>query len=129
MRGVNRVFLVGHLGRDPETRTSQSGDVTYATFSLATGRSRKEGDRWVEATDWHRVKVFNTQAEMCGRYLEKGSMVSVEGTIVYDTWTNKEGVRRTSTVIMADRVVFLAKPHRERAEADASHGPVVAQAK
>lgn len=108
MRGLNRAMLIGHLGRDPELRTAQSGNTVWCSFSLATGRSRKEGDRWVEATDWHRVKVFGTQAELCHRYLAKGALVAIEGAIVYDTWTAQDGAKRTSTVIMADRVTFLS---------------------
>lgn len=107
MRGLNRTMLIGHLGRDPETRTGKSG-LPWTSFSLATGRSTKEGDRWVETTDWHRVKVFGGQAELCDRFLRKGSMVAVEGSIVYDTW-EKDGVRRTTTAIHADRVTFLGK--------------------
>lgn len=117
MRGLNRVMLVGHLGREPELRTSQSGKVSWCTFTLATGRSKKEADRWVEATDWHRIKVFGTQAELSHRYLSKGHMVAVEGAVVYDTWVDKDGNKRTSTVIMADRVTFLRPPStRSRSE-------------
>ena len=115
MRGLNRLMLVGHLGRDPELRTSAEHEVSWCTFSLATGRSRKEGGRWIEATDWHRVKAFGTQAELCHRYLSKGDLVAVEGSIVYDQWTDKNGVRRTTAVVMADRVTFLSKAaSRER---------------
>jgi len=109
MRGLNRIMLVGRLGRDPELRTSAKGNTAWCTFSLATGRSRKQGDEWVEATDWHRIKVFGTQAELCRRYLAKGAMAAVEGAVVYDAWTTKEGTKRTSCVVMADRVTFLGK--------------------
>lgn len=126
MRGLNRTMLIGHLGRDPELRTSANHGVPWATFSLATGRSRKEGDRWVEDTDWHRVKVFGTQAELCQRYLQKGHLVAVEGSIVYDSWTGKDGAKRTTTVIMADRVTFLSKP-AQRSQAAAE--PAIAEAK
>ena len=117
MRGLNSVTLVGHLGRDPALRTSSTGGPAWATFSLATGRARRDGDQWVEDTDWHRVKVFGAQAEACAKHLGKGALVIVEGSITYDTWTDKEGVRRTSSVILADRVTFT--PPRRAVEADA----------
>jgi single-strand DNA-binding protein len=106
MRGINRVTLIGNLGRDPELRTSANGTVSWCTFSLATTRSRKQGDEWVDQTDWHRIKVFGTQAELCSRYLSKGRMVYVEGSVTYDQW-ERDGVKRTTTVIMADQVTFL----------------------
>lgn len=118
MRGVNRTFLIGRLGRDPELRTSSNGTVSWCTFTLATGRSRKAGDEWIEDTDWHRIKVFGTQAELCHRYLKKGATACVEGAVVYDTWTDKQGVRRHSTVIMADRVQFLGAGRRTEEATD-----------
>lgn len=117
MRGLNRVTLVGNLGRDPELRTSSTGGMSWATFTLATGRNRREGDQWVEDTDWHRIKAFGTQAETCTKHLGKGSPVIVEGSISYETWQDKEGNRRTSTVILADRVTFI--PVRRHVEASA----------
>lgn len=125
MRGLNRVMLVGRLGRDPELRTAAAGNTAWCTFSLATGRSKKEGDSWVEATDWHRVKVFGTQAELCRRYLAKGAMVAVEGAVVYDNWTDQAGVKRTSSVIMADRVTFLSRPGVVTSEVEADTSQVV----
>ena len=106
MRGLNKVMLLGRLGRDPELRTSTNGTVVFCSFSLATNRNKKAGDQWVEETDWHRVKVFGTQAELCHRYLSKGQLVHVEGSISYDTW-ERDGVKRTSTVILGDRVTFV----------------------
>lgn len=123
MRGLNSVTLVGHLGRDPELRTSSTGGVSWATFTLATGRARRDGDQWVEDTDWHRIKVFGNQAETCHKHLGKGDLVIVEGSISYDTWEDKEGVRRTTTVILADRVTFTP-PRR----ASQGAGPVEAMA-
>ena len=120
MRGLNRVTLLGRLGRDPELRTSASG-TSWATLSLATDRSRREGDGWVEETDWHRVKVFGRDAERSHQRLSKGSLALVEGSISYENWEDKEGVRRTSTVILADRITFV-DPRR------ASSEPAMAQA-
>lgn len=121
MRGLNRVTLLGRLGRDPELRTSAASGKAWASFSLATDRSRREGESWVEETDWHRVKVFGRDAERCGQRLSKGSLALIEGTLTYESWQDKEGVRRTSTVILADRVTFLEARR-------ASSEPVQAQA-
>lgn len=106
MRGLNKVMLLGRLGQDPELRTSTNGTVVWCSFSLATNRNQKIGDEWTEATDWHRVKVFGTQAELCHRYLAKGRLVHVEGAVTYDHW-ERDGQKRTSTVIRADRVTFV----------------------
>jgi single-strand DNA-binding protein len=114
MRGLNSVTLVGHLGRDPELRTSSNGGTSWATFTLATGRARRDGEQWVEDTDWHRVKVFGSQAETCHKHLSKGSLVIVEGSISYESWQDKDGVKRQTTVILADRVTFT--PPRRAAE-------------
>jgi single-strand DNA-binding protein len=130
MRGLNRTLLVGHLGRDPELRTSSRTGNAWCTFTLATGRSRRAGDGWTEVTDWHRVNVFGTQAELCHRYLSKGRLVAVEGSTVHDTWTDEAGHKHTSTLVMADRVTFLDSSGRA-VEVGEGEGPApaVAQAK
>jgi len=106
---MNRVFLVGRLGRDVEFRTKPNGGSNWATFSLATNRSRKTETGWTDDTDWHRIMVFQTQAELCHRHLHKGDLVAIEGSVTYDTWTDKEGTQRKGTTIMTDRVHFLEK--------------------
>jgi single-strand DNA-binding protein len=115
MRTMNKVVLIGRLGRDPELRTSQGG-VHWSTLSIATSRPRKEGNNWVEETDWHVVKVFGKEAENLIKVLRRGALVAVEGSISYEKWTTAEGVKQTSTRIMADRVSLLASaPEREAA--------------
>ncbi|MFT7518214.1 MAG: single-strand DNA-binding protein [Kiritimatiellia bacterium] len=113
MRGMNRVILVGNLGKDVELRTSHGG-TPWAKFSLATGRSRKTATGWVEDTDWHQVRVFQTQAELCHRHLQKGDPVAIEGSVTYDMWTDKQGNSRTSAVVLVDRVHFLNKRRAQR---------------
>ncbi len=107
MRGVNRVILVGRLGRDPEVRYGRSG-TPWCSLSVATERSVKNGEGWEQVTDWHRVKVFGRQAEQCGARLRRGSLAAIEGPMTYDTWTDDDGVKRTTSTVYADRVEFLA---------------------
>ncbi len=106
MRGVNRMVVVGRVGRDPEVHRRE-GSVTLCSPSVATNRPRREGEQWVEVTDWHQVKVFGAQAERCAQFLRSGSMVGVEGLMAYDTWVDSEGRKRFSAKLHADRVSFL----------------------
>lgn len=91
MRSVNKVILIGHVGSDPEVRYTQKGDPILS-FSLAT--SEKYKDR--EDTQWHRVSVFGKLAEAIKDYVAKGSPLYVEGQIVYEEWTDKEGNKRNT---------------------------------
>ena len=104
---VNKVILVGNLGRDPETRTTQAGD-TVASLSVATShRSRDRGGEWTDATEWHRVSVFGRAAESAARYLTKGRQVYVEGRMQTRQWTDREGRERRTTEVVAHTVRFL----------------------
>ncbi|MCA9493673.1 MAG: single-stranded DNA-binding protein [Myxococcales bacterium] len=107
MRGMNRIVLVGRLGRDPELRQGKGGGA-FCTFSVATNRSRRDGDQWVEETDWHDVRVFGDDAERCVRRLRKGSVVAVDGAMVYDAWTDDAGHKRRTARVAASRVQFVA---------------------
>lgn len=103
--GMNTVILIGNLGRDPETKSFDSGAM-LAEFSLATQDSRKNGDTWEKVTDWHNIKVFGKQAENAAKYLGKGSKCAVTGKLKVDTW-EKEGVKKYKTYVLADRIEFL----------------------
>lgn len=110
---MNIVCLVGRVGRDPELRTTQGGG-SVATLSVATNRSEKKGDKWEEVTDWHRCVAFGKTAEAIGRFLQKGSLVSLHGQVRYRSW-EKDGEKKTSTEIVIDRIDFLGgtKPKGE----------------
>ena len=99
MASVNKVILVGNLGRDPEIRYTQAGEP-IANFSLATSEkwTGKDGQKQ-ERTDWHRVEVFGKQAQVVRDYLTKGRSVYVEGQIRYEDWTDKDGNKRNMTKI------------------------------
>lgn len=106
MSAVNKVILVGNLGQDPETRTAGSGS-TVATLSVATNERRKDGDNWVDHTEWHRVVCFGTLAENVARFCRKGRQVYVEGKLRTRKWQDKDGNDKYTTEILADNVVFL----------------------
>lgn len=108
MRGMNRIVIVGRLGQDPELRHSKNG-TPWCTMSVATNRSRKDGDQWIDETDWHEVKVFGDDAERSHRKLRKGSVVAVDGSLIYETWKDEAGNRRRKPRIVASRVQFVAE--------------------
>lgn len=107
-RGVNKVILVGTLGKDPETRYTSAG-AAICNFSMATNESWKDkntGEKQ-ERTEWHRVKAFGQLAEICGKYLKKGRQVYIEGSIRTDKYTDKQGVERYATDIIAATMQML----------------------
>jgi len=99
MASLNKVILIGNLGRDPEIRYTQSGEP-IANFSLATSESwnDKSGQKQ-ERTEWHRVEVFGKTAQIVRDYLTKGRQVYLEGQIRYEEWTDKDGNKRNTTRI------------------------------
>ena len=104
---LNKVMIIGHLGRDPELRYTQTG-APIATLNIATDESYTERDgSKVERTDWHRASVFQRQAENCANYLTKGSLVYVEGSLQTRKWQDQNGQDRYTTEIKAQRVQFL----------------------
>ncbi len=107
MASINKVFLIGNLGQDPEVRFTQS-NTAVANFTIATTESWKGQDgHKQEKTEWHRIVVWGKQGESCGEYLEKGRQVHIEGRIQTREWQDKEGATRRTTEIVADRVTFL----------------------
>jgi single-strand DNA-binding protein len=107
MASVNKVILIGNLGRDPETRYMPSGDA-IANITLATTDTWKDknGEKQ-ERTEWHRVAFFGKLAEIAGEYLKKGSQVYVEGRLQTRKWQDKDGQDRYTTEIVADRMQML----------------------
>ena len=110
MASVNKVILLGNLGRDPEVRFTQGG-TPVANFTMATT------DRWSdpsgekkEKTGWHRIVVWGKQAEIAGEYLRKGRPVFVEGSLQTREWTDREGNKRYTTEVRAQRLQLLGRP-------------------
>ena len=108
MASVNKVIIVGNLGRDPEMRTFPSGDrVANVTVATTDKWKDKQSGEMKEATEWHRI-VFNGRlAEIAGEYLRKGSQVYVEGSLRTRKWTDKDGIEKYTTEIRADQMQML----------------------
>ncbi len=110
MASVNKVILIGNLGRDPELRYTQSGQAV-ANFTIATSErfANREGAQQ-ERTEWHRIVTWGKTAENCAQYLAKGRSVYIEGRLQTREWEDKEGQKRYTTEISAQRVQFLGGP-------------------
>jgi len=104
MGTINKVILVGRLGRDPEERTTANG-TRMSNFSLAT--DNYNGNNGETTTEWHRVVVFGKTAEQCNQYLRKGRLVCVEGSLKTRTWEKSPGEKQYFTDVVASRVTFL----------------------
>ncbi len=104
---LNKVTLIGRLGKDPELRYASNG-TPMLTLRVATDESYndREGNK-VERTEWHSVVVFQRQAETCANYLGKGSLIYVEGSLQTRKWQDQQGQERYSTEVRANRVLFL----------------------
>ncbi len=110
---LNKVELIGHLGKDPDLRYTPSG-TAVATFSLATSEKYKDKEgKNVTKTQWHNIVVWKSLAELCGKYLAKGRLVYIEGKIQTRTYDDRDGNKRYITEIIADNVKFLEKNSKE----------------
>jgi single-strand DNA-binding protein len=105
MRSVNKVFLYGNLGSDPETRTTTTGKAV-TTFSIATNRSKKVGEDYETEADWHKIVSFDWMAKRAAEKLQKGQPVAIVGSIRPRKWTDQEGVVHRKTEIYAENLCF-----------------------
>jgi len=109
MRGVNRVTLIGNLGRDPDLQYLE-GNIAVAKFPLATTETFKDrAGQSVSQTEWHTVVLWRGLAELAQRFLHKGSLVYIEGRLRTRTWEDKEKIKRQATEIVGDNLVMLDK--------------------
>jgi single-strand DNA-binding protein len=117
-RGLNKVMIIGNLGRDPEMRYTPSGRPV-TTFSVATSRTwnTSEGEKHVE-TEWFNVVAWSNLAEICKQYLSKGQQVYIEGRLQTRHWDDQEGNKHTSVEIVANEMIILGE-RREAGEATA----------
>ena len=108
MASINKVILIGNLGKDPEVRYMPSGSA-ICNITVATSRQwkNKESGEKMEETEWHRVSLFDRLAEVAGEYLKKGRSVYVEGRLKTRKWTDKDGVERYTTEVIADVMQLL----------------------
>jgi len=110
MASLNKVMLIGYLGDDPEIRYTPSGSAV-ANFRMATTEqwTSKEGER-EERTEWHRIVAWRKLGETCGEYLHKGSLVYIEGNLQTRSWEDRDGNKRWTTEIIAQRMQMLDRP-------------------
>lgn len=108
MAGVNKVILIGNLGKDPEVRHLESGAVV-ANFPIATSetyKDRKSGEK-ITQTEWHNIVIWRGLAEVAEKYLKKGNSVYIEGKLRTRSWDDKEGNKRYTTEVVADNMTML----------------------
>jgi len=119
MRGVNRVMLIGNLGKDPDVQVLE-GNIAVAKFPLATTETFKDrAGKLISQTEWHTVVLWRGLAELAQKYLHKGSLVYIEGRLRTRNWEDKEGVKKFSTEVVGDNLIMLDK----RSDAGHSNGP------
>jgi len=129
MASVNKVILVGNLGRDPETKYMPDGAaITNVSIATSYQRTDKASGQKTEETEWHRVVFFSRLAEIAGEYLKKGSQIYIEGRLRTRKWQDKEGQERYTTEIVAERMQMLGSragmgEPRERAEPATAEEP------
>jgi single-strand DNA-binding protein len=118
-KGLNKVMLIGRLGKDPELKYTEKG-TAYCNFSLATDESYKdESGNKVERTEWHNIVTWRKLAEICQQYLKKGSKIYCEGKLQTDSY-EKEGIKRYSTkIVMTDMSMLDSKPLTEKVSDEA----------
>ncbi len=117
MASVNKVILIGNLGKDPEVRYSPGGEaVTNITLATTDSWKDKATGEKKEATEWHRVVFFRKLAEVAGEYLKKGSQVYIEGSLKTRKWKDKEGQDRYTTEIVASEMTMLGGKHKDSSE-------------
>lgn len=108
MASLNRVTIIGNLGKDVETKMAPSG-LQISKFTVATTDSIKKGDTWENITEWHNITCFGKTAEFADKYLKKGNTVYLEGRIKTESWDDDNGVKKYKTGIIADKVMSLTK--------------------
>lgn len=108
MSGINKVILVGHLGKDPEMRYLEGG-VSVTSFPLATSETHNREGQRVEQTEWHNIVMWRGLADVAGKFLQKGKLVYIEGKLRTRTFEDKEGIKKYTTEIIADNFTMLGR--------------------
>src|SRR6476469_4277718 len=108
MSGINKVILVGHLGKDPEVRHLEGG-VAVASFPLATSETFNKDGRKVEQTEWHNIVMWRGLADVASKYLQKGKLVYIEGKLRTRSFEDKEGIKKYTTEIVAENFTMLGR--------------------
>ncbi len=128
-RGVNKVILLGRLGKDPEMRYAPSG-TAIATFSMATNHSQKSAEgEWVDKTEWHNLIAFGKTAEIAGEYLKKGKQLYVEGRLQTSSWEDQQGQKKYKTEIVISDLQMIGSKGDESSPPVQSSGSDAVQQK
>jgi len=115
MRTLNKVLLLGSVGKDPECRSTPSG-ANIATFTVATNHRFKGSDgNWTEKTEWHSLKAFGRTAELIRDYVKKGDPLHIEGRLETESWDGKDGQKKYRTVIIVDNLILLGGKSQPKA--------------
>lgn len=128
MSGINKVILVGHLGKDPEVRHLDGG-VTVASFPLATSETYTKDGRKIEQTEWHNIVMWRGLADIASKYLQKGKLVYIEGKLRTRSFEDKEGHKKYTTEVVAENFTMLGRrsdfegqDENSRQKSDDEHG-------
>lgn len=108
MSGINKVILVGHLGKDPEVRQLEGG-VAVASFPLATSETFNKEGRKVEQTEWHNIVMWRGLADVAAKFLQKGKLVYIEGKLRTRSFEDKEGIKKYTTEVVAENFTMLGR--------------------
>jgi single-strand DNA-binding protein len=108
MSGINKVILVGHLGKDPEIRYLEGG-VAVASFPLATSETYSKDGKRVEQTEWHNIVMWRGLADVAAKYLQKGKLVYIEGKLRTRSFEDKEGIKKYTTEVVAENFTMLGR--------------------
>lgn len=120
MSGINKVILVGHLGKDPEVRHLDGG-VTVASFPLATSETYNKDGRKIEQTEWHNIVMWRGLADIASKYLQKGKLVYIEGKLRTRSFEDKEGHKKYTTEIVAENFTMLGRKSDFEGQGENSH--------
>src|ERR1700710_1431875 len=108
MSGINKVILVGHLGKDPEIRHLEGG-VAVASFPLATSETFNKDGKKVEQTEWHNIVLWRSLAEVAAKFLQKGKLVYIEGKLRTRSFEDKDGIKKYTTEVVAENFTMLGR--------------------
>lgn len=108
MSGINKVILVGHLGKDPEIRQLEGG-VSVASFPLATAETFSKDGKKIEQTEWHNIVLWRSLADVAAKFLQKGKLVYIEGKLRTRSFEDKEGVKKYTTEVVAENFTMLGR--------------------
>ncbi len=108
MSGINKVILVGHLGKDPEVRVLEGG-VSVTSFPLATSENYNKDGKKIEQTEWHNIVMWRGLAEVAAKFLQKGKLVYIEGKLRTRSFEDKEGIKKYTTEIVAENFTLLGR--------------------